>query len=114
MQIVQTLDVARIQINRITGFAFVFSHKVITQDGIEVFGMRLVGILRGHLVEGKLEAVCVSSFLADCQQFTTEYSLCDDIACTLWNNIIIACQSLLARQLCQQALLKVSSFVPSG
>ena len=67
MQIVQTLDVASIQVNRITRFAFVFSHKVVTQDGIKECGMGLVRILRGRLVEGKLEAVCVLSFLADCQ-----------------------------------------------
>jgi len=72
MQIVQTLDVASIQVNRITGFAFVFSHKVVTQDGVEVSGMGLVRILRGCLVEGKLEAVCVPSFIAYCQQFTAD------------------------------------------
>ena len=67
MQIVQTLDVASIQVNRITRFAFVFSHKVVTQDRIKVSGMGLVRVLRGCFIEEKLEAVCVPSFLADCQ-----------------------------------------------
>ena len=52
----------------------------IIYKGIEVSDMVLVRILRRHLVDAELETICIKSFLVDCQQFTTMYSLRDDIA----------------------------------
>ena len=71
MQIVQTLDVMSIEANKITGFAFVFLDMEITHKGIEVSDVVLVRILKGRLVDGEPESICIKSFLVDCQQFTT-------------------------------------------
>ena len=67
----------------------------VTHSGVEVSGMELVRVLCGHIVNGELEAVCVKSFPSEYDGLLEVYSMHDDIANSLWNNIIIGCWNLL-------------------
>ena len=67
----------------------------VTHSGVEVSGMEFVRVLRGRIVNGELEAVCVKSFPSEYDGFLEVYSMRDDIANSLWNDIIIGCRSLL-------------------
>ena len=82
----------------------------VIHSGVKVSGMELVRVLHGCIVNGELEAVCMKSFPSEYDGCLEVYSMRDDIANSLWNDVTIGCWSLLTWQLCHQALSQGVSF----
>jgi hypothetical protein len=110
IEILQTENTAIISANVVYGICFVFSDNNILNGGVEVAGMQLVWMLRGHVTQHGSESIFVPSFPCQCDCFYDWYTIRADISFALWHDVVLCGVSLLTKCLSHSALTQGTEF----